>query len=312
MAFHFKRNEPVPKAIRRLTRERIEDALECLKQSDRAEAVHCARKDIKKVRAVLRLVRAGIGKKEFRRLSKRLREAATHLAALRDAYVKDRTVREVAGHFKGQLAPGSLRHVRSALRMGFDEEKKRFAKAKTARGVARILGGTARELKRLETTGQEWKALGPGVKTAYRQGRSAYRTVLTDSSAANFHEWRKRAKDLWYQVSLLQPVWPEQMDAMAGELEKLGEYLGDDHDLCVLQLAVEERTVGLDNDHPRELQVLTGLIEQRHHELRSAALALGARFYADKPTAICNRLGRYWEIWRRGKKAIRPSAKAVG
>ena len=49
------RRESVSKAVRRLGRGRIRDALECLKDCDRAEAIHCSRKDIKKVRAVLRM-----------------------------------------------------------------------------------------------------------------------------------------------------------------------------------------------------------------------------------------------------------------
>ena len=50
MAFHFKKKESVAKGSRRLGRERIEHALERLEKGDHAEAVHCARKDIKKAR----------------------------------------------------------------------------------------------------------------------------------------------------------------------------------------------------------------------------------------------------------------------
>ena len=307
MAFCFKRKESAAKAVRRLGRERIENALECLKDCAHAEAVHCARKDIKKVRAVLRLVQAEIAKKQFSRLTRLLRQAAKHLAGPRDAYIKAKTLRNLARHFKGQLAPGALRHVRAALRTGFDEEMKRFGKEKMVCAVERILRRAAKELERLDVSGKGWKALGPGVKTAYSEGRCAYQTVLKDSAPENFHEWRKSAKDLWYQVTLLHPVWPEQMDAMASELEALGEYLGDDHDLVVLQEAAEEQCA--DDGSARELGILNGLIEQRQRELRAAALALGARFYADKPSTFCNRLAGYWQAWQREKKPIARSAE---
>lgn len=309
MAFCFQRKESVSKAIRRLGRERIENALKCLKDCGHPEAIHGARKDIKKVRAVIRLVRTEITKKAYCRQIRLMREAAKHLAAPRDAFVKVKTLRNLTRHFKGQLAPGALRHVRAALHNAANEETKRFAKEKTAKAVERLLRRMAKEFDHMTVSGKGWKALSPGVKAAYSEGRCAYQTALKDSTPENFHEWRKRAKDLWYQVTLLRPVWPEQMDAMASELEALGEYLGDDHDLVILRQAVEEQCA--DDGHSRELETLKGLIEERQRELRAAALELGARFYAEKPWAFCNRLAGYWQIWRGEKKPCDQDAEAT-
>jgi CHAD domain-containing protein len=309
MAFCFKRKESVAKGVRRLGRHRIENALECLKDCRHAEAIHCARKDIKKARAVLRMVRSNIVRKEFRRFTKLLREAASHLAAPRDAYVKAKALTNLARHFKGQLAPGALRHIRSQLRRASDDETKRFVKEKRAKAVERLLRSVAKEFECLEISGKGWKAIGPGVKSAYSEGRRAYQTVLKDPAPENFHEWRKRAKDLSYQVSLLRPVWPEQMDAIARELETLGEYLGDDHDLFILQQSVQEQCAG-DGDQ-RELEILHGLIDERQRELRSAAVALGTRFYAEKSSTFCERLGGYWNTWRREKTRCVQSAEAM-
>lgn len=306
MAYRFKRKESAAKAVRRLSCERIEHAFECLKESDHVEAIHCARKDIKKVRAVLRMARPRIAPKEFRRLTGRLREAASHLAAPRDAYIKAQTLRGLADHFEKQLVPGAWRRLWAELQKGCDEEMKRFGKKKIARTVGRILRRVAKRVQRLKVKGKEWKAIGPGVKTAYRSGRRSYRNVVKDSSPENLHRWRKRVKDLGYHVRLLWPVWPKQMDATAHELETLAENLGDDHDLVVLQQEIEERLV--DRGDARELETLNGLIEERHRELRVAALALGARFYAEKPPVFSNRLAGYWETWRREKKIILPSA----
>jgi len=306
MAYCFKRRESVAKAIKRFGRERIEHALESLNDARRAEAIHCARKDIKKTRALLRLVRTGIPKKEFRRLTTALREAATHLAASRDAYIKTQTLRHLAEHFKGQLAPGALRPVRAKLRKTCDEEMKRFGKEKTANYVERTLRRAARILGRLKVRGKGWKALNPGVKATYRQGRQAYKTAETDSLPENFHAWRKRAKDLWYQVRLLHPTWPEQLDAMASELGALGDNLGDDHDLTVLRQDLEQWSPG--DRHTREFETLHGLIEERQRELRAAALALGTRFYAEKPSMFCSRLAGYWQTWRREENSVAPSA----
>src|SRR6185503_7855163 len=163
MAFCFKRKESVAKAIRRVGRERIEDALECLKDCRQPEAIHCARKDIKKTRAVLRLVRTRIRKKAYCRQTDLLREAADDLSSARDAYVNAKALRDLAAHFKGQLAPGALRHVRATLRNAADEEAKRFSKEKTARSVKRVLRRVAKKVDGLRVSGKGWKAICPGV-----------------------------------------------------------------------------------------------------------------------------------------------------
>ncbi|PWU11759.1 MAG: hypothetical protein C5B50_22775 [Verrucomicrobia bacterium] len=307
MAFCFKKKESVAKATRRLGRNRIEHALECLKSCDRAEAIHCARKDIKKMRAVLRLVRGEIPKRRCRRITTRLQEAAGHLAPPRDAYVKARTLKNLAQHFKGQLAPGALRHVRSDLHNDLDKEMRRFANKKSIGRVVRILRDVEKKSDRLKVGGNGWSTLAPGVKRAYAEGQHAFRVAQRDAAPENFHQWRKRAKDLWYQVTLLRRLWPEQMEALAHELEELGECLGDDHDLAVMQQALGDKQPTSDAS-ARELETLKGLIDERQHELRVAALALGSRFYAEKPSAFCNRLAAYWRIWRREKK---PGIEAV-
>lgn len=61
-----------------------------------------------------------------------------------------------------------------------------------------------------------------------------------------------------------------------------------------------------------ELEVFCGLIEQRQRELRRVAMALGARFYAEKPSAFCQRLANYWKIWRRRTVKARGKKRKVG
>ena len=139
------------------------------------------------------------------------------------------------------------------------------------------------------------------MKAAYADGRRAYGLAGKDSSPENFHEWRKRAKDLWYQMILLRRIWPEQLEAIASQLEMLSEKLGDHHDLVMLREAVLKRCA--EETHAREMETLHALIDQRERELRAESLAIGARFYEEKPAAFCNRLAGYWTIWRREKRA---------
>ena len=71
----------------------------------------------------------------------------------------------------------------------------------------------------------------------------------------------------------------------------------------MLREAIQKMCAG--EEYPRELETLNGLIEERQRQLRAAALAIGARFYAEKPSAFCKRLAGYWKIWCKEKKPAR-------
>ena len=297
MAFCFKRKQSVAKAVRRLGRTRIEAALGCLADCRQTEAIHSVRKEIKKVRAVLRLIRGRISNKDYRRLNKELRKAAGHLSVVRDAHVRSETLNELTVHFRSQLGPRSLRHLRAVLRADLQAERRQFLQDRTVDAVERLLRRAADEFEGLSVSGGGWRALRPAVKTTYRRGRRAYRAVLQDSTTESLHEWRKRVKDLWYYACMLSPIWSEQMEAVANELEILGDTLGDDHDLFLLQQSLQS-TQAIAR---KEQETLGGLIRQRQNELRKKALTMGTRFYGEKPSAFSNRLGRYWKAWRKGK-----------
>ena len=291
------------KAVRRLGCERMSNAIEGLESGPRAEGIHDARKEIKRTRALLRLVRTGISRTDYRRVITTLREAANHLAPSRDAAVREQTLERLAQDpaGKSRFSPDDLRGVRTALEQVAIEEAARFDRSGLAEVTKPLLHDVACQFERLEVKGKGFEVLGPGIQSVYTRGRSAYQVALEDPSPENLHEWRKRAKDLWYQLSLLEPMAPTRLEAMTGELDKLGEFLGDDHDLFML-LEGAEAHCAVDGS-ARELEALTALVEQRHEELRRAALALGARLYSNKPAAFCDQLEALWKAWRSRKKA---------
>lgn len=297
MAFHFKKKESPTRAARRLSRERIGKALKHLQKCDRLETVHSVRKEIKKVRATLKLVRERMADDDSRKCAATLRAAAKYFTGPRDAHVRLRTLNRLAVHFKTRLPARPFAGVKKVLRQTCLEETREFKRGDSAAAVGRLLRKVNRRVKGLKIKADGWPAIQPGLQKSYRRGREALGAALKDASPENLHQWRKHVQDLWHQLRLLCPACPESLKAAARQMKTLSQYLGDDHDLVMLNEFASRRCARTD---PEEVKLLNRMIKLRQKELRSAALALGAHFYAEKPSRFCRRLENYWRAWRAG------------
>jgi CHAD domain-containing protein len=128
-----------------------------------------------------------------------------------------------------------------------------------------------------------------GLTRSYRRGRRAMKAAAKSREEADVHGWRKRAKDLWYELRLFSDAWPSVLQASAAEAHRLGDLLGDHHDLAVLLDDLRERNLG-----ESETAALEAAIDRRQEELVTEALPLGRRLYAERPKDFARRLRRYW------------------
>src|SRR4051812_49346273 len=96
MAYHLKRREHVAGGIHRIALEQLDDALRQMRRPRGEEAVHEARKAVKKIRALLRLVQSDVDDAVFDRENAALREIGRRLSAIRDADVLVSVVKSLA------------------------------------------------------------------------------------------------------------------------------------------------------------------------------------------------------------------------
>jgi CHAD domain-containing protein len=310
--YKLREDESAVEGVRRVVAGRLEKASERLRENgaegDTAAAIHGARKDLKKARAALRTVRAELGPKTFRRENRRLRDAARLLAASRDADVKLETLDALVAEADGIAPPAALRVWRHAL---VAERDRVAAGSAPSAGPGPSTGdpGLDDQMARaswaieaslaavpaLKLKHGGWRLFEPGIDRAYRDGRDALRATRRKPNADAVHEWRKRAKDLWYQLRLLEDAWPAQLEATVAEIHRLTELLGDHHDLAVLAEDLGAREgIGTDS-----AATFAALIKRRQGALLGEALGLGERVYAEKPKAFERRLRAYWRAWRR-------------
>jgi CHAD domain-containing protein len=304
MAFTFKKNKSVRRSVKRLARKRISRALEHLEDCDKLEAVHEVRKDIKQLRALLRLVRAAMPKSQYRCCSRVLRKAAGELGAARDAHVKVNALAELIKHYKKELPPRAFVNIKKVLAADCEAEQSRLAAARAPRKVRKCLVPLCKDRDSFRLKRSGWAAIGPGIRRSYKCGRRAFELAHQSGKPPDFHEWRKRVKDLFYQIGLLEPIWPEQLGAAKAELKQLGEYLGDDHDLFLLTEPGEIKR--WQKRAEAEVDRLAEFVARRQWKLRRLAMGVGSKFYREMPSVFCKRLAQYWTRWRH-----KPKSRAV-
>ena len=174
MAYKFKRKESTTKALRRLCATRIEDALSQIKECHTLDAVHGVRKEIKKLRALLRLVEPGMRRADFRCLTRDLKKAARYFGPARDAHVTSQALGLVLEHYREQLGSRQFTNIRPVLREACEQEEKNLREQRLPQRVARIFGAVQKHVKSVTLCKEGWPIIGAGIQTSYAAGRRAW------------------------------------------------------------------------------------------------------------------------------------------
>jgi CHAD domain-containing protein len=270
MAYKLKLGNP-PKSLRKVARDQLQGAADGLRDpDDPIEAVHDARKRIKKTRALLRLARPAMRPQAFAVYNRQLRDEGRRLSGTRDADVLVETV--------GKLAARNTRRVRRAH---FAALSTRFEASRTDEVPAASLDALLESVEAWPLKRVDRSTLLEALGDTYKRGRAAFAEAREHPTTENLHDWRKRAKDLWYQQQLLSRAWPDVMKSQAAEAKALSKLLGSDHDLAVLAGELDPG----DPLHP--------LIADNRERLQRDAFELGGKIYAEKPKAFTRRLRRY-------------------
>ena len=108
MAFKLKNKETLGKGICRIAHEQAEciaDSLKTKRGQCQLGAVHEARKSVKKLRALVRLIADGLGERTLEQENRTFRKIGRDLSPLRDAEVLVKTLESFGGATKNKPPP---------------------------------------------------------------------------------------------------------------------------------------------------------------------------------------------------------------
>ena len=282
----LKRSEPVPDGVRRLALQRLERALEVLASGD-PDAIHEVRKELKQVRALLRLVRSELGSKRFAAENARYRDIARPLSAIRDSQALVQAAQKLAGTQSPLVKALKVRHRAVQHQLLVDEHQLERSTRALEQGM--------RTVSRWKLEHRGWKALGPNLERVMSRCRRAMAQAKHSGEDDALHSWRKQAKYLRAVLGVGAPAWPKVVRELDHGLHRLADALGDDHDLAVLEGLIDRGELQLGSTlatHSR------ATIHARRRKLQAESFKLGEKLFAREPTELVQAMHAGWKAWR--------------
>jgi CHAD domain-containing protein len=279
--------KPISAAVRAAMCDEIADALQALWQRSRPsdEAMHRVRKDLKRARAALRLLREAVGEAAYAHENLELRDAARPLASVRDATVALEAVRELLESEQKTARRAQLLELRRAL-----HAERRSAREALLRGHR--LAGIAHSLQDAGERAEYWRfpledtpVLRAGFERVYRKGRKALKRARAAGTTESLHESRKQVKYLQQALAVVADGGSRSLRKLEKRAGVVAERLGDDHDLAMLEAKLAALPA-----RSKAQRKLIARIEARRAKLQKKALKLARRMYRRKAAAFVGRV----------------------
>jgi len=283
----------VGEALRDVARAILADARATIEEPTRsdAEAVHDFRREMKRWRALLRLLEPFIAE-DAERFRIDARDLARALGGARDAQSALDALADLAGQ-ELALSERSLATVRGRI-----EEVRQAAETTTLTGDMRLR--LTQALDQADAAVDRWPLhvltfadVAQRLALGYGAARRALPESWADADGETLHELRKRIVSHRYQMETVVPLWRRFGKMWIGEAQRLRDRLGRHQDLLLL--------VRLTEPHqplaPWRSRLLPAIERRKAAHVR-AARRLAQRLLVEKPKAFRRRLDVMWETGR--------------
>jgi CHAD domain-containing protein len=296
---------PLGSEVRRIAMAEIDSALAHLAaaQDDPDTALHECRKQLKSLRALLRLVRSG-DEAFFRAENARYREISAQLAGPREATALIETLDRLEKAFPDEAAGGALGPVRAWLVARHDSVLNSDLTRAVEAAVVDCRAGLQQVERFILPDDPERTAdiLADGVRKVTRRGVKAFRHAKARGKPGDFHQLRKALKASSKHLSLLKECWPSPVKAQRKAVDSLAEKLGELHDVFVLRALLRE---GKPLGGYEETRLLVRLAKRSERKLRKICLADAQRLFPDSPRQSAKKVAG---SVRHGMAEARPAA----
>ncbi|MBK7404155.1 MAG: CHAD domain-containing protein [Phycisphaerales bacterium] len=201
--------------------------------ADPVGAVHEARRHIRSLRALIRILRPLWGEEESGAARGALRAAAALLSPHRDAHAQIAALDRLAEAI-GVGGRSEMEWVRPVLAASL--ERSTMALADQAGDARALLAGCAVRLRMADGGAERPRVdIARAVAKSAGRARKSFRKAREHPRPECVHDLRKRCKDIREQVRALVPVDPKPLGRIEGGYDRVCTLLGETRDLEMLR-----------------------------------------------------------------------------
>jgi hypothetical protein len=305
MAYRFRQDHSIESELRRIATRQLSIAIADVHHAgdpQRDDALHDVRRRIKKVRALCRLTRPA---RHTARATpgSGLRVAGRLLAPVTDARAVVDTFSRLEECYPHDLPVRLAQSVRSRLVERWMRIDRQVKTDRILDTVDLLLRQEAAGVREWELERRGFHAVGPGVRKAARRARRAMAAAAHRPTSRRYHVWRRRVKDCWLHIRLLQGRCGNQLTAQERLLEALDECLGEYHDGVLLAQVLVLESICSRDETARCLRLL-----RRHQRvLRQEAQRLGMDVLGGTPGQLVRQIRR---LWRSAQASLEADTRA--
>ena len=244
-------------------------------------AVHASRKALRRARAIVALVASALPRSERRAVRDALREARRGLGSTRDHAVAPDTLALLPlGADERETAARILANATEAMPpIAEIEQLLNHSATLAAAQVEALDAALPAELP--------WRVLERGIRAVYAAAREARRDAKRSKRA--FHQWRRRSKELVYQLELVAKHAGVRVGQIHAALDGVTETASSAVDLIMLREFVRTYAQGIDLAHVDQLEAA---IDAQLGDLMKAARKSGRDAFELRASRFARRLGK--------------------
>ncbi|MFH5831220.1 CHAD domain-containing protein [Halalkalibaculum sp. DA384] len=278
MDYALATDESIDEGIKRIYTDRLQQIIPTIRppHQNLHEAIHDARRGFKFMRALIRLIKFSLEPEAYEQQNHMFRDMGRFVSELRDLHVFILLMQYVARE-SHSVRPQDIEEGLNILQQ---QEKELLEEARDQHRFE-DMADRLEEVQNAFTEQQglpgQQSLLFPGLKEIYKKGRENYFRADEEGTKEQFHEWRKQVKYFMNAFQVLAYFWPGKLDIKGKSLAQLSDYLGEEHDLALLDDLLVDQDF---RRHLGNIKAMRSYVDQKRSFLQRSALNLGGFIYS--------------------------------